>query len=82
MGSREGRAAVKSQPRCALTMTKRACNRASALGFSASELERLYLDELMKTEDAREGLAAFMENELLFGSIKITRSSLRSSPFI
>ena len=48
--------------RVALTMTKRALN----LGFgewdaSASELERLYLDELMKTEDAHEGLAAFME---------------------
>ena len=46
----------------ALTMTKRALQ----LGFgnwdaSASELERLYLEELMKTEDAHEGLAAFME---------------------
>lgn len=48
--------------RVALTMTKRALQ----LGFgnwdaSASELERLYLDELMKTSDAHEGLAAFME---------------------
>ncbi len=48
--------------RVALTMTKRALH----LGFgawdaSAAELERLYLDELMKTEDAREGLNAFME---------------------
>jgi len=48
--------------RVALTMTKRALQ----LGFgawdaSASELERLYLDELMKTEDAHEGLTAFME---------------------
>ena len=48
--------------RVALTMTKRALN----LGFggwdaSASELERLYLEELMKTADAQEGLAAFME---------------------
>lgn len=48
--------------RVALTMTKRALQ----LGFdnwdaSAKELERLYLDELMRTEDAREGLAAFME---------------------
>ena len=48
--------------RVALTMT----NRALHLGFgawdsSAAELERLYLDELMKTEDAQEGLAAFME---------------------
>ena len=48
--------------RVALAMTKRALN----LGFgewdaSASELERLYLEELMKTADAQEGLAAFME---------------------
>ena len=48
--------------RVALTMTKRALQ----FGFgnwdaSASELERLYLEELMKTEDAHEGLAAFME---------------------
>ena len=48
--------------RVALTMTKRALN----LGFgewdaSAPELERVYLEELMKTEDAQEGLAAFME---------------------
>jgi cyclohexa-1,5-dienecarbonyl-CoA hydratase len=48
--------------RVALTMTKRALQ--SGFGVwdsSASELERLYLDELMKTEDAHEGLAAFME---------------------
>ncbi|MBI3164555.1 MAG: enoyl-CoA hydratase/isomerase family protein [Chloroflexi bacterium] len=48
--------------RVALTMTKRALH----LGFgawdtSAAELERLYLDELMKTADAYEGLTAFME---------------------
>ena len=48
--------------RAALTMTKRALH----IGFgawdaSAVELERLYLDELMKTEDAHEGLTAFME---------------------
>lgn len=48
--------------RMALIMTKR------ALGFGfgawdalAQELERLYLDELMKSEDAAEGLKAFME---------------------
>lgn len=51
-----------SLSRIALTMTKRALQ----LGFGAwdscaAELERLYLDELMKTEDAREGLTAFME---------------------
>lgn len=48
--------------RVALTMTKRALN--SGFGTwdsSASDLERLYLEELMKTEDAHEGLAAFME---------------------
>lgn len=48
--------------RVALVTTKRALQ--SGFGnwdSSASELERLYLDELMKTEDAREGLAAFME---------------------
>jgi len=48
--------------RVALTATKRALQ--SGFGnwdSSASELERLYLDELMKTEDAHEGLAAFME---------------------
>ena len=48
--------------RTALTMTKRALQ--SGFGVwdsSASELETLYLDELMKTEDAHEGLAAFME---------------------
>lgn len=48
--------------RVALTMTKRALQ----LGFSAwesglTEMERLYLGELMKAEDAREGLNAFME---------------------
>jgi cyclohexa-1,5-dienecarbonyl-CoA hydratase len=51
-----------SLSRIALTMTKRALQ----LGFGAwdscaPELERLYLDELMKTEDAREGLNAFLE---------------------
>lgn len=53
---------LTSLSRVALTMTKRALH----IGFgawdsSAAELERLYLDELMKTEDAREGLTAFME---------------------
>jgi len=48
--------------RVALTMTKRALQSGfGAWDASAPELERLYLDELMKTEDAHEGLAAFME---------------------
>jgi len=48
--------------RVALTMTKRALQFGSGnWDASASELERLYLEELMKTEDAHEGLAAFME---------------------
>lgn len=58
----EKTAQLSGLSRVALTMTKRALQ----IGFgawdsSAAELERLYLDELMKTEDAREGLAAFME---------------------
>ena len=48
--------------RVALTMTKRALQFGSGnWDASASELKRLYLEELMKTEDAHEGLAAFME---------------------
>jgi cyclohexa-1,5-dienecarbonyl-CoA hydratase len=38
----------------------RLCKRALRIG-NAAEMEKLYLDELMSTEDAREGLAAFME---------------------
>jgi cyclohexa-1,5-dienecarbonyl-CoA hydratase len=48
--------------RIALTMTKRALQ--SGFGVwdaSSSELEKLYLDELMQTEDAHEGISAFME---------------------
>ncbi len=46
--------------------TLRMCKRALRVGAqagmgSAAALERLYLDELMATEDAHEGLAAFME---------------------
>jgi cyclohexa-1,5-dienecarbonyl-CoA hydratase len=53
---------VTSLSRVALSMTKRAMN----LGIgewdaSAPELERLYLEELMNTADAQEGLAAFLE---------------------
>lgn len=48
--------------RVALTMTKRALQMGfGAWDASASELERLYLEELMKTEDTHEGLTAFME---------------------
>ncbi len=48
--------------RTALIMTKRALQQGfGAWDFCATDLERLYLDELMKTEDAREGLNAFME---------------------
>ncbi|MDP1714336.1 MAG: enoyl-CoA hydratase/isomerase family protein [Anaerolineales bacterium] len=58
----EKTAQLSGLSRVALTMTKRALQ----LGFgnwdaSTSELERLYLDELMKTSDAHEGLTAFME---------------------
>ena len=46
--------------------TLRMCKRALRMGAqdgmgSTAALERLYLDELMATEDAHEGLAAFME---------------------
>ena len=55
-------AQLSNLSRVALTITKRALQSGfGAWDLSASELERLYLDELMKTEDAREGLAAFME---------------------
>jgi cyclohexa-1,5-dienecarbonyl-CoA hydratase len=48
--------------RVALTVTKRALQSGfGAWDAPASELERLYLDDLIKTEDAQEGLAAFME---------------------
>ena len=48
--------------RVALVMTKRALQSGfGAWDASTSELERLYLDELMKSEDTREGLAAFIE---------------------
>lgn len=55
-------AQLTSLSRVALTTTKRALQ----LGFGnweapSTEMERLYLEELMKTEDAREGLAAFLE---------------------
>jgi cyclohexa-1,5-dienecarbonyl-CoA hydratase len=47
----------------ALGIAARAARRAWATPFLAdlAELERLYLDELMSTHDAREGIAAFLE---------------------
>jgi cyclohexa-1,5-dienecarbonyl-CoA hydratase len=47
----------------ALEMTKRAINLARGVHFDEAlrRVEDLYLNELMKTEDAREGVNAFME---------------------
>jgi cyclohexa-1,5-dienecarbonyl-CoA hydratase len=46
-----------------LRATKRAIRAAKGLSFpdALARVERLYLDDLMKTEDAREGLASFMD---------------------
>ncbi len=46
-----------------LRATKRAIRAARGLGFSEAlhAVERIYLDDLMTTEDAREGLSAFLE---------------------
>jgi cyclohexa-1,5-dienecarbonyl-CoA hydratase len=46
-----------------LRLTKKAFRMAQASDFAErlTRIERLYLDELMKTSDANEGLAAFME---------------------
>jgi cyclohexa-1,5-dienecarbonyl-CoA hydratase len=47
----------------ALEATRRAIDSAHGLAFedALSKVENLYLNELMKTEDAREGINAFME---------------------
>ncbi|OLE51475.1 MAG: hypothetical protein AUG51_23570 [Acidobacteria bacterium 13_1_20CM_3_53_8] len=47
----------------ALEMTRRALDMGRGLSLSEtlSQVENLYLNELMKTEDAREGVRAFME---------------------
>lgn len=47
----------------ALEATRRAIDAARGLAFedALSKVENLYLNELMKTEDAREGINAFME---------------------
>ncbi len=52
-----GRSAV------ALRLTRRALLQQAGLDFERSlrEVESLYLDQLMKTEDAREGIQAFLE---------------------
>ncbi len=44
-------------------LTKRAMLAAAGVHFEKAlgEVERIYLEELMKTEDAREGIAAFLE---------------------
>ena len=46
------------------TMTKRALQSGyGAWDACAVELERLYLDKLMKTEDARDGITAFLNKQ-------------------
>lgn len=47
----------------ALPLTRRAVLRGAGLDFerALAEMEKLYLDELMKTEDAAEGIRAFIE---------------------
>jgi len=46
-----------------LALTRRAVLRASGLDFERAleEMEKIYLDKLMKTEDAAEGIRAFIE---------------------
>ena len=50
-----------SRPVLALTKAALRLGRQRALEEALPEVERLYLDRLMKTHDAREGIAAFME---------------------
>ncbi|MBI4602848.1 MAG: enoyl-CoA hydratase/isomerase family protein [Planctomycetes bacterium] len=56
-----GRLASLSAP--VLRLAKRAVVRGASGGFgeALAAVERIYLDELMRTEDAREGLDAFLE---------------------
>jgi len=56
-------AELQSQSAIVLRMTKRAIFETLGLGFEegVQVAERLYLDYLMKTEDAKEGLQAFLE---------------------
>lgn len=54
---------LRSLSGAVLRMTKRAIRKARGLPFPEAlhKVEELYLGELMETEDAKEGLAAFME---------------------
>jgi cyclohexa-1,5-dienecarbonyl-CoA hydratase len=54
---------IRKQSAIVLRMTKRAIFETLGLGFEegVQVAERLYIDFLMKTEDAREGLQAFLE---------------------
>jgi len=59
----EGKAAsIAALSRVALMLNKRALRMGVENSFARlSEMERLYLEELMATQDAQEGLAAFLE---------------------
>ena len=48
---------------CALALTKKAMNAGDAFDFDETlgRNERIYLDELMRTHDAKEGIRAFLE---------------------
>jgi cyclohexa-1,5-dienecarbonyl-CoA hydratase len=54
---------LETQSSVVLGLTRRAVLGAAGLDFSRvlAEIEQLYLQELMKTEDAREGIRAFLE---------------------
>jgi len=54
---------LQAKSRSVLRMTARALRKAHPSDFAAdlARMERLYLEELMKLEDAREGIRAFME---------------------
>lgn len=54
---------LKAKSRPALRLTKKAVRRSMATSISStlSEVEQIYLWELMTTEDAKEGLDSFME---------------------
>ncbi|HEY4684266.1 MAG TPA: enoyl-CoA hydratase-related protein [Candidatus Acidoferrales bacterium] len=56
-------AGVGKLSRPVIGLTKRAMLAAAGVDFEKAlgEVERIYLEELMKTEDAREGIAAFLE---------------------
>jgi cyclohexa-1,5-dienecarbonyl-CoA hydratase len=53
---------IASLSRPVLVSTKKALRAGAGPALSAlQDVERIYLDELMKTEDAHEGLSAFLE---------------------